>query len=108
MPSSVILRMCYEPLRRELMIEFRSRRKTYRYFDVDITEWQEFLEAESKGTYLNCVFKQKEHPYDKTGKPVRVSGRMLGDMPLEWGEMPVIRKGVQRVDVPNRPVKVRA
>lgn len=108
MPSSVILRMCYEPLRRELTIDFRSRRETYRYFDVDITEWQEFLEADSKGTYLNCVFKQKEHPYEKTHQPVRLSGRSAGDVPLEWGEPATPRKHVQRVEPSNRATKATA
>lgn len=108
MPSSVIVRMCYNPLRQELMIEFRSRRETYRYFDVLPTEWQEFLEAESKGTYLNCVFKQREHPYDKTAEPVRLSGRMLGDMPLEWGEPVAPRKGVQRARAEDRAHKATA
>ena len=96
MPSSVILRMCYEPLRRELMIEFRSSGEVYRYLDVAMLEWQEFLEAESKGTHLNCVFKQKEHPFEKTEAPVRFSGRAVGDMPLEWGEPVVLRKKPRR------------
>jgi hypothetical protein len=89
--------MCYEPLRRELIVEFRANGEVYRYFDVRMLEWQEFLEAESKGTYLNCVFKQKEHPFDKTEEPIRFSGRMFRDMPLEWGEPVVARKSVQRV-----------
>ena len=108
MPSSVILRMCYEPRRQELLIEFRSSAEIYRYFDVSAAEWQEFLEAESKGTYLNSVFKQKEHPYEKTHKPVRLSGRRTGDMPLEWGETAMPRKDVQRAETGVRARKATA
>jgi KTSC domain len=108
MPSSVIVRMCYEPLRRELMIEFRASREVYRYFDVSNVEWLEFLEAESKGTHLNSVFKQKEHRYEKTDDPVRSLARMSGDVPLEWGEPVAPRKTVQRVQTEGRSRKATA
>src|ERR1700761_7574414 len=108
MPSSVILRMCYEPLRRELMIEFRVNRGVDRYFDVAIGEWQDFLEAESKGTYLNRVFKQKEYPFNKTDELIQFSGRRLGDTPLEWGEPAIPRKPVERVETQVRARKVKA
>ncbi|HEY4011187.1 MAG TPA: KTSC domain-containing protein [Acidobacteriaceae bacterium] len=99
MPSSVILAMQYEPMREELVIVFREGRGTYRYFDVAVEEWREFLEAESKGTYLNCVFKAKEHLYKRTDEVVRSSGRRLGDTPLEWGEAWALRKkGVRGVE----------
>jgi hypothetical protein len=99
MPSTVILAMRYEPMREELLIAFRGRHETYRYFDVGVEEWREFLEAESKGTYLNCVFKAKEHPYERTVEVVRSSGRRLGDTPLEWGEAWALRKkGVRGVE----------
>ena len=100
MPSSVILTMRYEPAREELVIVFRGRGIAYRYFDVPMEEWEAFLEAESKGTYLNRVFKQKEHPYEKTDA-IRFSGQTPGERQLEWGETPALRKGVQRVE-PSR------
>jgi KTSC domain len=108
MPSRVIVRMHYEPLRQELMIEFRVSGEVYRYFDVPIAEWQEFLEAESKGTHLNSVFKQKQHPYEKTDEPVRLSGQMSGDVPLEWGEPAIARKGIQRVQTEDSARKATA
>jgi hypothetical protein len=101
MPSSVILAMRYEPVREELVIVFRGRGVAYRYFDVPIDEWESFLEAESKGTYLNRVFKAKEHPYEKTD-PVRLSGQISEGLRLEWGEAPTPRKGVRRAEASER------
>lgn len=101
MPSSVILAMRYEPGREELVMAFRGGRGTYRYFDVDVEEWREFLEAESKGTYLNRVFKARHHPYERTDEVVRFLGRRVADLPLEWGEA-VPRKGVGSVEVERR------
>ena len=97
MPSSVILAMRYEPIREELVIAFRERGVAYRYFNVPMEEWEAFLEAESKGTYLNCVFKQKEHPYEKTD-PIRFSDHTPAERRLEWGELPTPRKGVRRAE----------
>jgi hypothetical protein len=68
MPSSVILRMRYEPETRELLIVFRGGRGTYRYFDVSLEEWAAFRTSGSKGTYLNEVFKAKNYRYEKVGK----------------------------------------
>lgn len=106
MPSSVILAMRYDPEREELLIAFRSGRRTYRYFGVLKEEWEAFLEADSKGTYLNRVFKQKEHSYERADEEVRVSGRR--SLPLEWGEIAAPRKDVRRVEVSPREQKVRA
>ncbi len=108
MPSSVILAMRYEPAREELMIVFRGKGVAYRYFDVPTEEWEAFLEAESKGTYLNRVFKQKEHPYEKTDESVGLSGRRVGELRLEWGEATIPRKEMRRVEAPARSAKVRA
>ena len=108
MPSRVILAMRYEPGRQELLIVFRGGRGTYRYFDVPIEEWEAFLEAESKGTYLNRIFKQKEHPYEKTDDIVRFSGRTRGGLRLEWGENAIPRKNVQRAETPEGRVKATA
>jgi KTSC domain len=108
MPSNVILAMSYEPAREELLIIFRGRGVAYRYFNVSMEEWQDFLEADSKGTYLNRVFKSKGHLYEKTDEPVPFSAQQLGERRLEWGETSTPRKGVQRADKPDRKVKVRA
>jgi hypothetical protein len=67
-----------------------------------------FLKAESKGNYLNRVFKLKEYPYEKTQEVVRFSGPILGDVRLEWGETAIVRKRVQRGETPERATKVRA
>jgi hypothetical protein len=52
LPSATI------PRRRELEIEFRDSGDVYRYFEVFAAEHGEFMAAESKGTYLNQVFKR--------------------------------------------------
>jgi hypothetical protein len=101
MPSSVILAMRYEPTREELLIVFRGTGVAYRYFNVPTEEWEAFLEAESKGTYLNRVFKPKEHPFEKTDGAVRFSGQTMGELRLEWGETAVPRKGVRSVEAPG-------
>ena len=61
--SEPIASMGYEPDRRELDIEFRQSGDVYRYFGVSAEEYAEFMAAESKGTYLNRVFKTKGHAY---------------------------------------------
>jgi len=108
MPSKVIRTMRYDPDRQELLIVFRGDRGTYRYFDVPTEEWEAFLEAQSKGTYLNRIFKQKEYPYEKTDEMVRSSGPTLGDVRLEWGETTIARMRAQRAETSERAAKVRA
>jgi KTSC domain-containing protein len=108
MPSSVILAMRYEPIREELVIAFRERGVAYRYFNVPVEEWEAFLEAESKGTYLNRVFKAKEHPYERTEEVVYISGRKDAELRLEWGESEPSRKRVQRVAAPKQGEKATA
>ncbi len=61
MPSSVILGMLYSPALKTLDIAFRGARGTYRYYEVSAEEWRAFKRSQSKGTYLNAVFK-KSHP----------------------------------------------
>jgi hypothetical protein len=120
--------MRYEPRRRELLIVFRGGRGTYRYFQVPVEEWHAFLEAESKGSYLNEVFKRKEHPYIRLMEPIRdggvaassvtAVGRQQSDEgeerqreagPLEWGEAwSLPRPGVQRVEAEESAHKIRA
>lgn len=60
--SSVIASMGYAAPRRILEIEFHSG-DIYDYFDVPEEEYAAFRSAESKGTYLNQVFKPRGYPY---------------------------------------------
>jgi hypothetical protein len=61
--SETIASIGYEPRRHELDVEFRESGDVYRYFQVLAEEYREFIAAESKGSYLNRVFKAKGHPY---------------------------------------------
>jgi KTSC domain len=61
--SGTIMSIGYEPGRLELDVEFRESGDVYRYFQVAVEEHREFMAAESKGNYLNRVFKAKGHPY---------------------------------------------
>jgi hypothetical protein len=61
--STSILSIGYNVSKRELEVEFRASGHVYRYFDVEPEEHAEFIAAESKGTYLNQVFKSREHRF---------------------------------------------
>ena len=61
--SSTIRSIGYDARRRALELEFLESGDVYRYFDVSAGEYAEFMAADSKGTYLNQVFKMKEHRY---------------------------------------------
>jgi len=61
--SESIASIGYSPGNCELDIEFRQSGDVYRYSEVSADEHAEFMAAESKGQYLNQVFKAKEHPY---------------------------------------------
>jgi hypothetical protein len=61
--SSSIASIGYEASTRELEIEFRESGDVYRYFDVPGEEYAAFMAAESKGSYLNQVFKTREYRY---------------------------------------------
>lgn len=61
--SSTIASIGYESRLCELDLEFRESGDVYRYFQVSAEEHREFMAAESKGGYLNRVFKAKGHPY---------------------------------------------
>lgn len=63
MDSTSIASIGYDPRRRELDIEFFQSGDVYRYSGVSAAEYAEFMTAESKGNYLNQVFKPKGHPY---------------------------------------------
>lgn len=60
--STAIRSIGYDAGKCELEVEFRNTGSVYRYFDVSPGEYAEFVASESKGTYLNQVFKSK-HRY---------------------------------------------
>jgi KTSC domain len=53
----------YDTLKSELGIRFRESGRTYFYLDVPQREYQAFMTARSKGTYLNQVFKMNGYKY---------------------------------------------
>jgi hypothetical protein len=61
--STTIASIGYEPETRMLEIEFRQSGDIYLYSEVPVEEHATFLMAESKGTYLNQVFKPKGYGY---------------------------------------------
>ena len=61
--SSSIASIGYAPQDRMLELEFRESRQVYRYFDVPAEEYVAFLAADSKGTYLNQIFKPRGYRY---------------------------------------------
>jgi KTSC domain len=61
--SSVIASIGYDSENRELDIEYRARGDIYRYFEVPLEEYQALAAAESKGEYLNKVFKPRGYRY---------------------------------------------
>jgi hypothetical protein len=64
--STSVASIGYSVRKRELEIEFRPTGDVYRYFGVSPEEYAEFFAAKSMGTYLNQVFKHKDHPFKKT------------------------------------------
>ena len=70
--STSIASIGYVSRKRELEIEFRDSGEVYRYFNVPGEEYAAFMAADSKGTYLNQVFKPREYRYfviSEGGKP---------------------------------------
>jgi hypothetical protein len=61
--STSILAIGYNPPTRELAIKFRQSGDVYLYFEVPAEEYQGFMAADSKGEYLNRVFKAKGYRY---------------------------------------------
>jgi hypothetical protein len=61
--SSSIASIGYESAARALEIEFRESGDVYRYLDVPKEEFAAFLAADSKGSYLNQVFKLRNYQY---------------------------------------------
>jgi len=62
--STVIAQIGYDSAKRELGIEFRHTGKIYVYFEVPREEHEAFMAAESKGIYLNTMFKLREYRYE--------------------------------------------
>ena len=61
--SSSIAWIGYDAKRMELEIKFHDTGDVYRYFEVSPSEHAAFMAAESKGAYLNHVFKPRGHRY---------------------------------------------
>ena len=61
--STSIASVGYDPERHELDIEFRDNGKVYRYFGVPAEEHAALMAAESKGAYINQVFKPRGYKY---------------------------------------------
>ena len=55
--------MGYDADSHELEIEFRQTGDVYLYFDIPAEEYRDFTAADSKGTYLNQVFKPRGYRY---------------------------------------------
>jgi hypothetical protein len=75
--SSSIASIGYEAATRQLEIEFRESGDVYRYFDVPEEEYAALLAADSRGTYLNQVFKERNYRYRLVSR-----ARTLGVSPL--------------------------
>ena len=61
--SEMIASMGYDAAWRVLEIEYRQTHEVYAYFDVPPEEYAAFRNADSKGTYLNAIFKSKAYRY---------------------------------------------
>ncbi len=61
--STSIVSIGYDPRIQQLEIEFRGSGDVYLYFGVPREEHAAFIAAESKGTYLNQVFKPRGYRY---------------------------------------------
>ena len=61
--SSSIASIGYDAAGRELEIEFRGSGDLYRYFDVPEDEYAALLAADSRGTYFNQMFKERNYRY---------------------------------------------
>lgn len=61
--STSIASAGYNPVSREMEIEFRDSGDLYRYFDVPAEEYAAFLDAPSRGIWFNRFFKPKRYRY---------------------------------------------
>jgi len=72
--STSIAGIGYGAQQRMLELEYRKSGNIYQYFDVPPEEYEAFLQAESKGTYLNKVFKRRGYRYAR----VEVQHKQVG------------------------------
>lgn len=63
--SEVIASMGYDAAWRVLEVEFLQTHEIYAYFDVPPEEYAAFRSAESKGTYLNAIFKSRGYRFTR-------------------------------------------
>ena len=63
--STSIASVGYKAETQVLEIEFKDSGEVYRYFDVPLAEYEAFLQAPSKGSYLNQAFKKREYRYER-------------------------------------------
>jgi hypothetical protein len=63
--STSIAWIGYEVENRVLEIEFRESGEVYRYFDVPPSDYEAFLQAPSKGSYLNQTLKTNGYSYER-------------------------------------------
>ena len=62
--SETIASIGYDHAFRVLEIEFRETSEGYLYFDVPLAEYEAFMNAPSKGSYLNRTFKPRGYRYE--------------------------------------------
>ncbi len=75
--SSSIEAIGYESGSRKLYIRFLQSRKTYVYYGVEKRVFQQFMQAESKGRYLNAAIKGC-YAYDRVRRPAIVAPNESG------------------------------
>jgi len=61
--SSSIEAVGYVPDQQELYVRFAKSRATYVYYGVEKWEFEEFQQADSKGTYCNTRIKPRHPEY---------------------------------------------
>jgi len=67
--STTFISIGYDAEKCELDLEYRKSGKIYRYFDVPLDEHTAFMAAESKGEYLNKVFKLRGYLFEIVEDP---------------------------------------
>lgn len=66
--SETIASLGYDPTWKMLEIEFRESGEVYLYFDVPQLEYEAFMSAPSKGSYLNQQFKKAGYRFERVDK----------------------------------------
>jgi hypothetical protein len=64
--SSLIRSVGYDLDSSILEVEFAEEGRTYEYYDVPLSVYQELMEAESKGSYFNDHVKDV-YPFERVG-----------------------------------------